>query len=254
MRKHRYCRLVFACLEYPYAPARTACTDRPVWRGPACRLRHESRSAATLEVDRECRPAALHGRLACDRADRLFRRARRRGQRGVYSLDKDGNVDTVYRYRKSFDADSPVRTLNSVGLVQPDSGNAYWRIRFFGLFKADYLILEVADDYSWALIGQPDRKLGWIFGREAVMPDALYAGASRQDAWLRLRHLEAAARGPGTRASGQAGIPRVALQERRPLHPAPIARFDTPTGCRAAATRCASDKPPIPDSATCWLP
>lgn len=103
------------------------------------------------------------------------------GERGdvasedVYSLDKDGNVDTVYRYRKSFDAASPVRTLNSVGLVQPDSGNAFWRIRFFGLFKADYLILEVADDYSWALIGQPDRKLGWIFGREAVMPDALYA-------------------------------------------------------------------------------
>lgn len=103
------------------------------------------------------------------------------GERGdvaseeVYSLNKDGNVDTVYRYRKSFDAKDKVKTLSSTGLVQPDTANAYWRISFFGIFRADYLVLEVADDYSWALIGQPDRKLGWIFGRDAVMPDALYA-------------------------------------------------------------------------------
>lgn len=103
------------------------------------------------------------------------------GERGdvasedVYSLNQDGNVDTVYRYRKSFDANDKVKTLSSTGLVQSDPANTYWRIRFFGLFKADYLILEVADDYSWALIGQPSRKLGWIFGREAIMPDSLYS-------------------------------------------------------------------------------
>lgn len=103
------------------------------------------------------------------------------GERGdvasedVYSLNKDGDIDTVYRYRKSFDADDEVKTLESTGLVQPDTSNAFWRIRFFGFLKADYLILEVADDYSWALIGQPSRKLGWIFGREAVMPDPLYS-------------------------------------------------------------------------------
>ena len=103
------------------------------------------------------------------------------GERGdvasedVYSLDKDGNVETVYRFRKSFEPDSHVKTLKSTGLVQSGSSNAFWRIRFFGIFKADYLILEVAPDYSWALIGQPNRKLGWIFGREPVMTDALYA-------------------------------------------------------------------------------
>jgi apolipoprotein D and lipocalin family protein len=103
------------------------------------------------------------------------------GERGdvasqdVYTRDANGNVDTEYRYRKSFAAGDKVKTLHSLGLVQPGSGNAFWRIRFFGLLKADYLILDVADDYSWALIGQPDRKLAWIFGREARMPDALYA-------------------------------------------------------------------------------
>ncbi|MEO7935271.1 MAG: lipocalin family protein [Dokdonella sp.] len=103
------------------------------------------------------------------------------GERGdvasedVYSLNEKGNVDTVYRYRKSFDASDKVKTLTSVGLVQPGSSNAYWRIRFFGIFKADYLIFDVADDYSWALIGQPNRKLAWIFSRDPMMSDALYA-------------------------------------------------------------------------------
>ncbi len=103
------------------------------------------------------------------------------GERGdvasedVYSLNENGNIDTVYRYRKSFDESDKVKTLESTGLVQPNTSNAFWRIRFFGIFKADYLVLEVADDYSWALIGQPDRKLAWVFAREPVMSDTLYA-------------------------------------------------------------------------------
>jgi apolipoprotein D and lipocalin family protein len=101
------------------------------------------------------------------------------GERGnvaskdVYALNADGNVDTVYEYRKAFD--KPEKSLRSVGLVQPGSNDAYWKVRFFGIFKADLLVLEVAPDYSWALIGQPKRKLAWIFGREPVMDDALYA-------------------------------------------------------------------------------
>lgn len=103
------------------------------------------------------------------------------GERGdvasedIYSLNEKGNIDTVYRYRKSFDESDKVKTLESTGLVQPNSSNAFWRIRFFGIFKADYLVLEVADDYSWALIGQPDRKLAWVFSREPMMSDTLYA-------------------------------------------------------------------------------
>lgn len=103
------------------------------------------------------------------------------GERGdvasqdVYTLNTDGEVDTVYRYRKSFSPDDQEKTLESVGLVQPGTNNAFWRIRFFGLIKADLLILEIAPDYSWALIGQPSRKLGWVFAREPVMADPLYA-------------------------------------------------------------------------------
>jgi len=100
------------------------------------------------------------------------------GERGnvaskdVYARDANGNVATTYVYKKSFDA--PDKTLSSVGVVQPQSDNARWVVRFFWLLRADYLVLEVAPDYSWALIGQPSRKLGWVLARTPDMSDDTY--------------------------------------------------------------------------------
>jgi apolipoprotein D and lipocalin family protein len=93
--------------------------------------------------------------------------------RDVYKLNDDGNMDTTFVYRKSFDA--PEKTFGSVGLVQPDTNSAFWRVRFLGLFRADYLVLEIDPDYSWVLVGQRDRKLGWILARDPAMDDATYA-------------------------------------------------------------------------------
>ncbi len=88
-----------------------------------------------------------------------------------YTLRPDGTIDNVYVYRKAFD--KPEKRTSGVAKVVPGTNNAQWRIGFFGgLIKADYLILEVAPDYSWALIGQPSRKLAWIFARDPKMGDA----------------------------------------------------------------------------------
>ena len=93
--------------------------------------------------------------------------------RDVYSLDRDGNVATTYVYRKSFDSDD--KTMDSLGVIQPGTDNAFWIVRFFWIVRADYLILDVAPDYSWALVGQRSRKLGWVLARDAAMDDATYA-------------------------------------------------------------------------------
>ena len=93
--------------------------------------------------------------------------------RDVYTLNANGQVDTTYFYRKSFDGAE--KTIGSVGIVQPNSDNAFWRVRFLGLFHADYLILDVAPDYSWALVGQRSRKLGWVLARDSMMDDTTYA-------------------------------------------------------------------------------
>ena len=92
--------------------------------------------------------------------------------RDVYKLDADGNVDTTYVYRKSFDG--PEKTTGSLGVVQPGSDNARWVVRFLWVIRADYLILDIAPDYSWVLVGQPSRKLGWVLARDPAMDAALY--------------------------------------------------------------------------------
>jgi apolipoprotein D and lipocalin family protein len=91
----------------------------------------------------------------------------------VYALRDDGRIDNVYAYRKAFD--QPEKETKAVARVVPGTNNAQWQIAFFGgLVKADLLILEVAPDYSWALIGHPKRKMGWVFSRSQAMDDAQY--------------------------------------------------------------------------------
>jgi len=101
------------------------------------------------------------------------------GERGkiasadVYALRTDGKIDNVFVYRKAFD--QPEKRMNALGTVVPGTNNTQWKIAFFGgLLKADYLVLEVAPDYSWALIGQPSGKLAWVFSREQRMDDAQF--------------------------------------------------------------------------------
>jgi len=91
----------------------------------------------------------------------------------IYELREDGRITNTYAYRKSFD--EPERTTNGVATVLPGTNNNHWRIAFFGgLVRADLLILEVAPDNSWALIGHPKRDLAWVFAREPAMDAERY--------------------------------------------------------------------------------
>lgn len=91
----------------------------------------------------------------------------------VYTLRDDGRIGNVYAWRKAFD--QPEKETKAVASVVPGTNNAQWQIAFFGgLLKADLLVLEVAPDYSWALIGHPKRKMGWVFSRTQAMDAAQY--------------------------------------------------------------------------------
>ena len=93
----------------------------------------------------------------------------------VYTLRQDGRIDNVFAYRRAFG--EPEKRMSGVATVVAGTGNAQWRIAFFGGWvKADYLILEVAPDYSWALIGHPSRTHAWLFARDQQMDAAKYAG------------------------------------------------------------------------------
>ena len=97
----------------------------------------------------------------------------------IYALRPDGRIENTYVYRKAFD--KPEKSMRGVATVVPGTGNAQWRIAFFGgLVRADYLVMDVAPDYSWALIANPKRSLAWIFAREQVMDDAQFEALKRR--------------------------------------------------------------------------
>jgi apolipoprotein D and lipocalin family protein len=89
-----------------------------------------------------------------------------------YSLRGDGKVSIRYQYREGFNA--PQEELNIRASVDQDSGNRRWRTWFYRVIPTHSRVLEVAPDYSWALIGYPGREMAWIFARSPDMDAKLY--------------------------------------------------------------------------------
>jgi apolipoprotein D and lipocalin family protein len=53
--------------------------------------------------------------------------------------------------------------------VVPGSNNSKLKVSFFWPFKGDYWIIELADDYSYAVVGEKTRKYLWILSRTPQM-------------------------------------------------------------------------------------
>ena len=93
--------------------------------------------------------------------------------RDEYPLRADGKIAVHYVYQQGFS--EPVKTLDSKATIKAGTGDREWTTWFFGVIPTKYRILEVAPDYSWALIDYPGRDLAWMFSRTPDMPAAQYA-------------------------------------------------------------------------------
>ncbi|KRG70400.1 lipocalin family protein [Pseudoxanthomonas dokdonensis] len=89
-----------------------------------------------------------------------------------YSLKDDDTLQVKYWFKEGFD--QPLQVREAKASVHEDSANRRWTLWFGGVVPAKFNILEVAPDYSWALINYPGRDMGWIFARSPTIDDALY--------------------------------------------------------------------------------
>jgi apolipoprotein D and lipocalin family protein len=64
--------------------------------------------------------------------------------------------------------------IKGKAFVQKDTGNAKLYVQFFWPFKAKYWIIDLADDYSYAVVGHPNREYLWILSRTSKMDDGVY--------------------------------------------------------------------------------
>lgn len=58
--------------------------------------------------------------------------------------------------------------------VKKNSGNAKLKVQFFWPFRGDYWIIDLADDYSYAVVSNPSKKYLWILSRTPQMSDLTY--------------------------------------------------------------------------------
>ena len=87
-----------------------------------------------------------------------------------YRLDADGRIRTTYTQRKgSFSA--PVETMEPVGTVVEGTNNAVWGMQFVWPIKAEYVIVDLAPDYSRTIIGRSKRDYVWLMARAPQLPE-----------------------------------------------------------------------------------
>jgi apolipoprotein D and lipocalin family protein len=64
--------------------------------------------------------------------------------------------------------------IKGKAFVQNNSGNAKLKVQFFWPFKGKYWIIDLADDYSYAVVGNPNKNYLWILSRTEKMDRAVY--------------------------------------------------------------------------------
>jgi apolipoprotein D and lipocalin family protein len=75
------------------------------------------------------------------------------------------------------------KKLPQTGEVVEGTQNAHWLVSPFWPLKFDYLIIAMAEDYSWVAIGVPSQKYLWIMHRKTL--------ASREEINLVIDQLRA---------------------------------------------------------------
>lgn len=90
-----------------------------------------------------------------------------------YTLSKKGFVIVENRcYRDSLSGEKSY--IKGKAFVVKGSGNAKLKVQFFWPFRAKYWIIDLADDYSYAVVSYPNKKYLWILSRTAIMNESVY--------------------------------------------------------------------------------
>jgi apolipoprotein D and lipocalin family protein len=90
-----------------------------------------------------------------------------------YELTDKGYVRVINSCRK----DSPsgkMSVAKGKAFIVEGSNNAKLKVQFFWPFRGNYWIIDLAQDYSYAVVGAPDRKYLWILCRTTKMDEGLY--------------------------------------------------------------------------------
>lgn len=83
---------------------------------------------------------------------------------------KEKRIDISFTFNKdSFDG--KIKSIPQKGWVYNEKTNAHWKVSPFWPLKLDYLVIALADDYSWTAVGVPSGKYLWIMAKKNQVTD-----------------------------------------------------------------------------------
>ena len=90
-----------------------------------------------------------------------------------YSLSDKGYVIVENRCNRD-NVNGKQSTIKGKAFVEKNSGNAKLEVQFFWPFKGKYWIIDLADDYSYAVVSHPNKEYLWILSRTPKMNEEVY--------------------------------------------------------------------------------
>lgn len=90
-----------------------------------------------------------------------------------YQLDNDGNIRVINTGHKDR-LGGAVKRSTARAWVTCDESRAKWHVQFIWPFRADYWIIDLGDNYEYAVVGQPSRDHLWVLSRTPTLPDETY--------------------------------------------------------------------------------
>jgi apolipoprotein D and lipocalin family protein len=91
-----------------------------------------------------------------------------------YSLENDGTISVDFSFNKD-SVDGERKSIKQKAFIHNEETNSEWRIQLFWPLKFPYLIIDLAEDYSWTVIAVPDRSHVWIMSRSLTIDSEVYS-------------------------------------------------------------------------------
>lgn len=92
----------------------------------------------------------------------------------TYTWNSKGYFDVYTTYKKVKKDKSENCDIRSKLFQVEGTGNAEMKAQFVWPFKIDYWIVELAEDYSYMVVGHPKKKYLFIMSRKPSMDKILY--------------------------------------------------------------------------------
>lgn len=89
-----------------------------------------------------------------------------------YQMKEDGKIGITFSYLKELGGETTSHHPKA-WVVDYDT-NAHWKVQFLWPFTSNFLVVRLAEDYSWTVISVPNKDLIWIMSRDRLMSDEQY--------------------------------------------------------------------------------